>query len=236
MSHLGFNRIQSVSDDERALIVSLTMRNNGDSLKATMRLEKSIVVSFDDFPELGFCTGTADWLEAAKRVELWTQEAAAHSMFSDEFVANNLAIIVESNLYHVLIDRGCVLKVQIERTVSSLPLLRLELIQWSDETHRLTFETRLQEWREIVDKEAKFDAETWARLFPRPDPDRVSCGICSQLWLDGVPAGTLCDGCAMCFHAACVAEWMQSDPSSKRIFDQLTGKCPSCDSSLMVAL
>lgn len=60
------------------------------------------------------------------------------------------------------------------------------------------------------------------------------CAICSEIWLDYVPPLVCCQSCSSSFHDSCCREWMMVDPTSKRIFSRLTGKCPACDADLEI--
>lgn len=93
--------------------------------------------------------------------------------------------------------------------------------------------------------------------FPHPqtsskDDFKVECGICYSYKLgDGTSASStihpntgvsqkamlpdfICNTCGQAFHHACVSEWLQSIPSTRRSFNMLFGSCPYCSAPVSV--
>lgn len=79
---------------------------------------------------------------------------------------------------------------------------------------------------------APIDPEAWKEHF---SSSATSCGICAEVWLESVPPLVGCSNCSASFHDSCCREWMLVDPTSKRIFSRLSGKCPACDADLEIS-
>lgn len=58
------------------------------------------------------------------------------------------------------------------------------------------------------------------------------CGVCYSAL--GAGDAERCPGCGRGFHRECLAEWFRSDPSTRRAFDTVFGRCPYCGETAKV--
>lgn len=248
---IGWDAVQSLDASLTRLVLQTT-----DAASRVHSIQIDISPRFPIAPPTCLCAlpqpFSFPWTPDARLQGLFKQFKAAVASYeplwdmlaeidANTWVLEPAAPSLACTLRRIALSSSASIQIEVDpRAPSSLPTCRVfgpDTIAHPLRQRLLNHASEWQPSRSLLTNLTTVLAVTFpSRPPPQEEDQSMECTICYCRLLDGAAPDVTCEQpqCAKVFHKACLLEWLQALPTTRRSFSTFFGECPYCATGLSV--